>query len=157
MHIKHAERTQSQDGIGAPEDPVAPTTAGPGQMATASPAWYGRSNDAFSWLAVLGGLWIAISPWVMGFETTSPRLGINNLVIGLAAAFIAMGMMTALRGITGSGLANVILGAWIIATAFVLVTPPASIAFKISQIVGGAVILVFAAAGWAGSQRPTRM
>lgn len=153
MHVKHAERNQSQDGIHDSEQPSAPATAGPGRAAAVSPGWYGRSNDAFSWLAVLGGLWIAISPWVMNFATTSPRLGINNLVIGLAAAFIAMGMMTALRGITGSGLANVILGAWVIATAFVLVAPPASIAFKISQVVGGAVVLVFAAAGWFGSQR----
>lgn len=151
----HRHRETSTGRV-SPDRPIAreENTAYP-DTAHAEPAvaWYGRSYDAFSWLALLGGLWIAISPWVIDFAAVSPRTTINDLIIGLAAAFVAMGSMTALRGVAGSGLANVVLGAWIIVTAFVLVAPPPTVGFKISQVVGGAVILVFALAGWLGSQQ----
>lgn len=154
MRASHAQAARTTNGNDASSQPLDPTQNP--TRDTNQPAWYGRSYDAFSWISLLGGLWIAISPWVVDFASGSSRLTINNLVIGLAAAFIAMGSMTALRGITGSGLANVVLGAWIIVTAFVLLAPPATAGFKLSQIIGGAVILVFAAAGQFGSHANTR-
>lgn len=150
MQLSHTHTERTANGNDPPDQAVEPTQNST-TRATNQLAWYGRSYDAFSWLSLLGGLWIAISPWVINFAIGSPRLTINDLVIGLAAAFIAMGSMTALRGVTGSGLANIVLGAWIIVTAFVLLAPPATAGFFISQIVGGAVILVFAAAGQFGS------
>lgn len=149
-------RTDIRAGTPGPSPAVTPeqNTAYPDTPhAQATPRWYGRSADAFSWIALLGGLWIAISPWVLNFAVLSPRLTVNDLIIGLAAAFIAMGSMTALRGVTGSGLANAVLGAWVIVTAFVVFPTPPGAGFVISQIVGGAVILVFALAGQLGSHR----
>lgn len=122
----------------------------------AAPRWYGRSYDAFTWVALLGGLWIAILPWVMNFATISPRLEVNNLIIGLAVAFIAFGSMTALRGVAGSGIANVVLGAWLILTAFWPFPRPGGMGFMIGQIVGGAVVLAFSLAGQLGSQKGAR-
>ncbi|HEX6446035.1 MAG TPA: SPW repeat protein [Streptosporangiales bacterium] len=154
MQRKHTEtRTAAvaSDRAMTPEE----NTAYPDTV-HAAPRWYGRSYDAFTWLALLGGLWIAILPWVMNFATVSPRLQVNDLIIGLAAAFIAMGSMTALRGVTGSGLANVVLGAWLILTAFWPFPRPAGLGFMIGQIVGGAVVLAFALAGQLGSQKDTR-
>lgn len=127
-----------------------PNTAYP-DTAHATPRWYGRSYDMFTWLSLLGGLSVAIAPWVLNFAETSPRLTTTNLIVGLAAAFVAMGSMTALRGVTGSELANVVLGAWVVVTAFVLFPAPTTAGFMISQIVGGAAIAVFAVAGQLGS------
>lgn len=151
MQRKQAE---SSTGAVAPGRAVTPeeNTAYPDTV-HATPRWYGRSYDAFTWVALLGGLWIAILPWVMNFATTSPRLQANDLIIGLAAAFIAVCSMTALRGVTGSGLANVVLGAWLILTAFWPFPRPAGVGFMIGQIVGGVVVLAFALAGQLGSQK----
>lgn len=154
MRHKQAE---TRTGPVAPGQAVTPeeNTAYPDTV-HAAPRWYGRSYDAFTWIALLGGLWIAILPWVMNFATTSPQLKVNDLIIGLAAAFIAVCSMTALRGVTGSGLANVVLGAWLIANAFEPFLTPGGVGFMIGQIVGGAVVLVFALAGQLGSQRDLR-
>lgn len=154
MRSKH---TGTRTGAVAPGGAVSPeeNTAYPDTV-QATPRWYGRSYDAFTWIALLAGLWIAILPWVMDFATASPRLQVNDLIIGLAAAFIAMGAMTALRGVTGSGLANVVLGAWLILTAFWPFPTPAGPGFLIGQIVGGAAVLAFAVAGQLGSQKGAR-
>lgn len=142
MQEKHA---RSETRRVTPEENTAyPNTA------FAAPGSYGKSYDAFTWVSLLGGLWVAISPWVMNYGAV-PRLEINNLIIGLAAAFIAMISMTALRGITGGEFANIVLGAWIIVTAFFFFNA-GGLGFMISQIVGGAVILCFAAGGQMGSR-----
>lgn len=148
----HTSRVAGDRPVAREENTAYPDTI----HATPAPAAYGRTYDAFSWVSLLGGLWIAISPWVLAFNGVVPRLEINNLIIGLAAAFIAMGSMTALRGVTGSGAANAVLGAWIIATAFFLFPASAAIGIWISQIVGGAVILAFALAGQFGARMGPR-
>lgn len=154
MQRKHTETRTGAVGTGSAVTPEE-NTAYPDTV-HAPTRWYGRSYDAFTWIAILGGLWIAILPWVMDFARLSPRLEVNDLVIGLAAAFIAMGSMTALRGVTGGGLATAVLGAWIILTAFWPFPRPAGAGFMIGQIVGGAVVLVFALAGQLGSQKGAR-
>lgn len=149
MQGKHAEE-QATGRVTREENTAYPDTEHAPVAAPATP--FVKSYDAFTWIALLGGLWIAISPWVMNFSVAASRMEINNVIIGLAAALIAIVSMTAMRGISGSGAANLVLGAWIIATAFFLFSGPVGVGPFVSQIIGGAVILVFAAAGQFGAR-----
>src|SRR5690606_42051247 len=45
-------------------------------------------------LAFLAGVYLAISPWVVGFSNLS-TITINNLVIGVAVALLALGFASA--------------------------------------------------------------
>lgn len=42
-------------------------------------------------LAVGAGLFLAVSPWVVGFNATFPRLAVCNLVLGLAYTLLMAG------------------------------------------------------------------
>ncbi|WP_443729310.1 SPW repeat protein [Sphaerisporangium perillae] len=48
-------------------------------------------------LTFLTGLYLAISPWVVGFNRF-PTLTVNNLIVGLALALLALGFGSATAG-----------------------------------------------------------
>lgn len=52
----------------------------------------GGQAVAVDGLVLLTGLYLAISPWVVGFATTAPRLAANDLILGLAVAVIGLGL-----------------------------------------------------------------
>jgi hypothetical protein len=62
-------------------------------------------------LAVLAGLFLAISPWVVGFTNFS-TLTVNNLVLGLAFAALMGGYGTAYERTHARAWAATLIGAW---------------------------------------------
>ena len=70
-------------------------------------------------LCLLTGLWLAISPWVVGF-TGFNSLKVSNLVTGLALAVLAMGFGSVLERTHGLGWVAVAIGIWTIIAPWVV-------------------------------------
>jgi len=65
-------------------------------------------------LCLLTGLYLAISPWVIGFQDTAPALRVSNLIVGIALAVLAMGFGSVLERTHGLGWVAVAIGVWTI-------------------------------------------
>ena len=68
-------------------------------------------------LCLLTGLYLAISPWVVGFDNFT-SLRISNLVTGIALAVLAMGFGSVLERTHGLGWVAVAIGIWTIVAPF---------------------------------------
>ncbi|HXT11926.1 MAG TPA: SPW repeat protein [Candidatus Angelobacter sp.] len=64
---------------------------------------------------VILGIWVVISPFVLGFSGVENAKW-NNIATGGAVALLALSR----RAGGGSGVLNILLGGWLIASAFVL-------------------------------------
>lgn len=70
-------------------------------------------------LCLLTGLYLAISPWVVGFDGFT-SLRVSNLVTGLALAVLAMGFGSVLERTHGLGWVAIAIGAWTIVAPWVV-------------------------------------
>ncbi len=99
-----------------------------------------------SGLTFLSGLYLAISPWVVGFfgRTT---LTVNNLVLGVALALLAAGFASAFGRTHGFSWVTPIIGVWTIVAPWVLPEHGATTAQTVSNATIGAIITVCGLAG----------
>lgn len=65
-------------------------------------------------LVILTGLYMAISPWVVHFRSTSPDVAVNDLIVGLALAIIGLGLMLFPERALGLGWMLIPIGIWLI-------------------------------------------
>jgi hypothetical protein len=93
-------------------------------------------------LCLLTGLYLAISPWVVGFQGFT-SLRVSNLVTGLALAVLGMGFGSVLERTHGLGWVATALGAWTIVAPWA-VSGTASVGKNITNnaIVGGVAVLL---------------
>ena len=70
-------------------------------------------------LCLLTGLYLAISPWVVGFQGFS-TLRVSNLITGIALAVLAMGFGSVLERTHGLGWVAIAIGAWTIVAPWVV-------------------------------------
>ncbi len=70
-----------------------------------------------SWVIVLAGIWLFVSPWVLGF-TDQTTLMWSSYISG--AALFVFGLWSALSGSVVPSWLNVLAGAWLIASPFAL-------------------------------------
>jgi len=70
-------------------------------------------------LCLLTGLYLAISPWVVGFDNFN-SLKVNNLVTGLALAVLGIGFGSVLERTHGLGWVATAIGAWTIVAPWVV-------------------------------------
>ena len=70
-------------------------------------------------LCLLTGLYLAISPWVVGF-TGLTSLKVTNLVVGIALAVLAMGYGSVLERTHGLGWVAIAIGVWTIIAPWVV-------------------------------------
>jgi hypothetical protein len=70
-------------------------------------------------LTLLAGLYLAISPWVVGFNGLS-RLSVSNMVTGLALAALALGFASAFGRTYGLTWIAPILGVWTILSPWII-------------------------------------
>ena len=70
-------------------------------------------------LCLLTGLYLAISPWVVGFEGFT-TLRVSNLITGIALAVLAMGFGSVLERTHGLGWVAIAIGAWTIVAPWVV-------------------------------------
>lgn len=90
-------------------------------------------------LTLLTGLYVAVSPWIVGFSATR-SLGTSDLIVGIAVAFLAYGFATALDRAHGMTWTLPVLGVWVIVSPWILqgFTPTAGMIW--SNVVAGALL-----------------
>jgi hypothetical protein len=96
--------------------------------------------QAIDGVTLLAGLYLAISPWVVGFNGMS-RLAVSNLVTGIALAALALGFASAYGRTYGLSWIAPIIGVWTIVAPWV--ARSSTTASIWNNVVTGAVILGF--------------
>ncbi|CAM2828885.1 SPW repeat protein [Streptomyces albus] len=89
-------------------------------------------------LSFLTGLYIAISPWVVGFHTTT-TLAVSNLVVGLAFAVLALGFGSAYERTHLLGWTAPLLGVWVIVSQWVIRGAPDTTSIVLNNVIAGGV------------------
>jgi hypothetical protein len=101
-------------------------------------------------LTLLAGLYLAISPWVVGFQGFR-NLTINNLIVGLAVVALAMGLASAFGRTYGVSWLVPLLGIWAIIAPWVIRGQPVTTGTVWNNVVTGAVIVVCSLAAMAAA------
>jgi hypothetical protein len=106
-------------------------------------------------LAMLAGLWVAISPWFVMLQAGGGRNATaSDLIVGLAVAALGLFAISGVRGFLGLEVGKVLLGIWLIISPFILDAKYAIQApMYWSNIWSGGVIAVLALASLAGLRR----
>jgi hypothetical protein len=99
-------------------------------------------------LIVLAGLYVALSPWIVGFAG-SAALAVNNLVIGLAVAGLGLGYASAFGRLHGMAWLCPLLGIWVIISHWVISGAVSTAGVVVSNVISGAVVLVLGLVGMA--------
>ncbi|MFI9410172.1 SPW repeat protein [Nocardia gamkensis] len=107
---------------------------------------YERASEAPDAQAVTGlmfltGLYIAISPWVVGFNGFS-TLTVNNLVIGIALAMLAFGFASVYGRTHGIVWAAPLLGLWTILSPWVVSGDVDTTSTIWNNVVAGAIAVL---------------
>ncbi len=110
-------------------------------------------------LMLLAGLWLAISPWVLHFNTTTPQVALSNLILGLAVAAVALGLSVAPLRMGRLSLATFVIGIWVVVSQWVIQQSSVTTGIIVNNVITGGLIalLGLAAAGMvmtAGRERP---
>ncbi|PRX46567.1 SPW repeat-containing protein [Prauserella shujinwangii] len=110
-------------------------------------------------LTFLGGLYVAISPWVVGFSSAG-ALAVSNLVTGIALAVLAMGYAGAHGRMHRLAWVAPLIGVWTIITPWVILQGAATTGMVISNVITGGVVTLLglgvAAIGMTGRSRRSR-
>lgn len=107
---------------------------------------YERASEAPDAQAVTGllfltGLYIAISPWVVGFNGFS-TLTVNNLVCGIALAMLALGFASVYGRTHGIVWAAPLIGLWLIVSPWVVSGNVDTTSTIWNNVVAGALALL---------------
>jgi hypothetical protein len=108
--------------------------------ATARPA--AQAAECFSLLA---GVFLAISPWVVGFHATAPRLTVNNLITGLVLVVLSLGFVPAYERTHSSGMTAALIGVWTIIAPWVIRSTPTGAGVIATNVITGAMVFLLAA------------
>jgi hypothetical protein len=108
-----------------------------------------EANAGVSWINIVLGIWVIISPFVVQF-TRFPAAVWNNIIVGIVIAILAI-IRTSVPRQTGWSWVNVILGIWMIISPFALGAMTTAVLWN--NIVLGIVIALIAS-GSATSTAP---
>lgn len=92
-------------------------------------------------LIFLAGLWLAISPWVIGFSRLK-NLTVMNLLVGIALAMLAVGLASAHGRTHGVTWVAPLIGVWTIIAPWVMSGHVANTRTIWNNVVTGAVAVV---------------
>lgn len=101
-----------------------------------------RSAQLTDSLLVLAGLFVALSPWIVGFHDVSVALAMNNLVIGLAIAILAVGYAAAFDRTHRLAWVCPLLGAWTIVAVWLVSGTVMATETVLTNVIAGAVVLL---------------
>ena len=111
------------------------------------------TGQATETLSLLAGLYLAVSPWIVGFHATAPALTANNLITGLvlvAQAEVArvqphaLGVVPAYERTHSLGLAAAVLGVWTMIAQWVIQSTTTNAGIIANNVVIGAIVFVCA-------------
>lgn len=97
--------------------------------------------QAIDGLTFLTGLFLAISPWVVGFNSFTTLTG-NNLIVGVALALMAVGFASAYGRMHGMAWVAPLIGVWTIIAPWVVSGDVATTRTIWSNVVTGAIALL---------------
>ncbi|NJC85690.1 SPW repeat protein [Planosporangium mesophilum] len=92
-------------------------------------------------LALLSGLYLALSPWVVGFRPIAGDLASNNLICGLAVALLALAFATMWGRTHGLSWVVPVIGAWTIVAPWVIRGRAVDAGMIANNVITGLVIL----------------
>lgn len=90
-------------------------------------------------LILLLGVWLAVSPWVLGYASDSPQ-AINAYIVGIAMA--ALAAFDLYKTYMWAVVANLLMGAWIAVSPWVPALADRGAMMTNSVIVGVAVVVL---------------
>ncbi|BBX75380.1 SPW repeat protein [Mycobacterium shinjukuense] len=90
-------------------------------------------------LTLLAGLYVAASPWIVGFHATS-RLTWCDVIVGIAVAYLAYGFASALDRTHGMTWTLPVLGVWLIFSPWILRGVTVTAGMMWSHIIAGLVV-----------------
>lgn len=70
------------------------------------------------WLDMIAGLWLAVSPWILGFTDSDPTATRNALIVGIAIAVLSA--LTFLAYHIVEEWIDVVLGLWLVVSPWVV-------------------------------------
>lgn len=108
-----------------------------------------QTSGGVSWINIVLGIWVIISPFVVQFARL-PAAMWNNVIVGIVIAILAI-IRTSASHQTGWSWANVILGIWMIISPFALGAMTTAVLWN--NILLGIVIALIAT-GSASSRAP---
>ncbi|MBB3035735.1 SPW repeat protein [Hoyosella altamirensis] len=101
-----------------------------------------RSAQMTDSLTVLAGLFVALSPWIVGFHDVSVALAMNNLVVGLVIAALGVGYAAAYDRTHRLGWVCPLLGLWTIVAVWLVSGTVAATATVMTNVIAGAVVVL---------------
>jgi hypothetical protein len=147
-----------QESNGASVQAVPALASGPADYALPATV-QGLGAQVSAVLAMLTGLWVAISPWFITLQYTGSNATTVNLISGLAVAAVGVFALASPRGFSGLQIGSALLGVWLIVAGPVLSqkNPIADSMFWSNSVAGG-ILIALAAAGLAAValRRPAR-
>ncbi|WP_285708311.1 SPW repeat protein [Microtetraspora sp. NBRC 16547] len=106
-------------------------------------------------LALLAGIYLAVSPWICGFQGLS-GITVNNLVTGILVALLALGFSSAYGRTYGLAWVAPVIGVWTIIAPWVISGPNNTARVIVSNVVIGAIILFLGLANMSTGMTATR-
>ncbi|MGH8828887.1 MAG: SPW repeat protein [Jiangellaceae bacterium] len=92
-------------------------------------------------LTFLAGLYLAMSPWVVGF-TGHSAMTVTNLFSGIALALLALGFASVYGRTHGIAWVAPIIGAWVIVSPWLVAGPTPDTSAIVSNIIVGVVVIL---------------
>jgi MFS superfamily sulfate permease-like transporter len=89
----------------------------------------------------MAGLYLAMSPWIVGFTDLSTLAG-NDLISGVAVTLLALGLASAYGRTHGIAWVTPLIGVWTIIAPWVVSGDVSTTATVWSNVVIGAVIVI---------------
>jgi SPW repeat len=102
----------------------------------------GGQAVAVDGLVLLTGLYLAISPWVVGFTGTAPRLAAGNLILGIAVAVIGLALAQAPLVMYRLSWAMVGIGGWTVIAPWATSSAYDNSRAVLNNVVAGAVTIL---------------
>jgi len=99
-------------------------------------------------LVLLAGLWLAISPWVIHFNATAPDVALNNLILGIAVAVVALGLTLMPQRMVRLSWATAAVGAWVVVSQWVIQQSSSTPGIVWNNVVTGGVTALLGIAAW---------
>jgi len=88
------------------------------------------------------GLYCAISPWTVHFNTTQPQLATHNLIMGIAIGVLAVGFAVTPTRMYGLSWAMCAMGVWMIIAPWIVGSSPDLGVILNNAIIGGLAVLL---------------
>jgi hypothetical protein len=105
-------------------------------------------------LTLLTGLYLAMSPWVVGFTAESSSLTASNLFSGIAVALLALGFASAYGRTHGIAWVTPVIGVWTILAPWIVSGPTVDGSPIASNVIAGALCLLFSLGTMSVGMRP---